>query len=134
PLPDPPGRIGRELETPAVVELLRRPCQPDRPLLDQVKKRQALAAVPLRDRHHQTEVGLNHLLLRAMIAALDPLCQLHLLCRRQQIDLAYVRQEQVQRVERSISSGAFDAHKLLLAETRASPANADIDEAPRSRS
>ena len=54
-----------------------------------------------------------------MIATLDPLCQLHLLCRRQQIYLADVLQEQLQRVERSIGVGAFDAHKILLAETRA---------------
>ena len=68
-----------------------------------------------------------------MIAALDPLCELHLLCRRQQIDLADVLQEQVQRVENSLSVHAFDAHKILLAETRALQATADIDEARRSR-
>jgi len=62
-----------------------------------------------------------------MIATLDPLRQLHLLCSRQQTHLAYVRQEQLQRVESSISVGAFDAHKILLAETRALPATADID-------
>ena len=67
-----------------------------------------------------------------MIAALDPLRQLHLLCRRQQIHLADVLQEQLQRVERSMGLRAFDAHKILLAETRALPAKADIDEARRS--
>ena len=51
-----------------------------------------------------------------MIAALDPLRQLHLLCRRQQIHLADVLQEQLQRVERSMGVSAFDAHKILLAE------------------
>ena len=68
-----------------------------------------------------------------MIATLDPLCQLHLLCRRQQIHLADVLEEQLQRVENSMSVHAFDAHKILLAETRALPAKADIDEARRSR-
>src|SRR6266567_2419356 len=34
-LPDPPGGVGRELETLAVVELLRRTNKPDRPFLDQ---------------------------------------------------------------------------------------------------
>jgi hypothetical protein len=67
-----------------------------------------------------------------MIAALDSLRQLHLLCRRQQIYLADVLQEQLQRVEKSIGVRAFDAHKILLAETRALPAKADIEEAWRS--
>ena len=118
----------KNFETPAVVELLRRAHQPERPLLDQIQERQAPVAISLRDRHHQTKVGLHHRLLRAMIAALDPLCQLHLLCRCQQIHVADVLQEQVQRVERSMDVSALDAHKILLAETRASPAKADIDE------
>ena len=98
-LPNPPGCIGGELEPAAVVELLDRPHQPDRPLLDQVQQRQAPVAVLLRDRHHETQVGLHHLLLRASIAALDPLGQVHLLRRRQQLDLGDVLQVELQRVE-----------------------------------
>ena len=49
-LADPPGRVGRELEALAVVELLRRADEPDRALLDQVEEGQALVAVVLRDR------------------------------------------------------------------------------------
>src|ERR1019366_4790039 len=41
-LADPPGRVGRELEAPAIVELLRRTDQTDVALLDQIEKRQPL--------------------------------------------------------------------------------------------
>src|SRR5215211_4323343 len=46
-LADPPGRVGRELEALAVVELLRRADQAERALLDQVEERQPLVAVVL---------------------------------------------------------------------------------------
>src|SRR6266849_3401789 len=52
-LTDPPGRVSRELETPAVIELLRGADETDRPLLDQIEERQALIAVLLRDRDDQ---------------------------------------------------------------------------------
>ena len=70
-LADPPGRVGRELEALAVVELLRRADEAERPLLDQVEERQALVAVVLRDRDDEPQVGLDHLLLRVEVAALD---------------------------------------------------------------
>ena len=112
-LPDPPGGVGGELEPAAVVELLDCPHQPDRPFLDQVEERQAPVAVPLGDRHHQTQVCLDHLLIRATIAALDPLGQLHLLRRRQQADLGDVLQEELQRVELD-RPGRFDSHQPTL--------------------
>src|SRR4051794_27072725 len=62
-LADPPGRVGRELEALAVVELLRRANQPERALLDQVEEGQALVAVVLCDRDDQSQVRLDHLLL-----------------------------------------------------------------------
>src|SRR5437588_5109805 len=49
-LPDPPGRIRRELEALAVVELLSGSDEADRALLDQIEERQPLVAVLLRDR------------------------------------------------------------------------------------
>jgi hypothetical protein len=49
-LADPPGRVRGELEALAVVELLRRADEAERPLLDQVEERQALVAVVLGDR------------------------------------------------------------------------------------
>src|SRR5438105_1032065 len=48
-LADPPRRVRRELEALAVVELLRRADEADRPLLDEIEERQALVAVFLRD-------------------------------------------------------------------------------------
>src|SRR4051794_39501779 len=62
-LADPPGRVGGELETLAVVELLRGPDEAERAFLDEVEERQALVAVVLGDRDDQSEVGLDHLLL-----------------------------------------------------------------------
>ena len=53
-LADPPGRVGRELEPAPPVELLDRPDQAQRALLDQVEERQALIAVVLGDRDDQT--------------------------------------------------------------------------------
>src|SRR3954468_9310272 len=95
-LADPPGRVGRELEALAVVELLRRADQTERALLNQVEERQALVAVVLGDRHDQTEVGLDHLLLRVQVAALDALRELDLLGGGEQPDLADVLEEQLQ--------------------------------------
>ena len=62
-LADPPGRVRRELVAAAVVELLDRADQPHRPLLDQIQEREPAAEVRLRDRDHQPQVGLDHLLL-----------------------------------------------------------------------
>src|SRR6266536_1533091 len=59
-LADPPGRVGRELEALAPVELLDRAQQPEIALLDQVDQRQAGAGEAPRDRDHQTEIGLDH--------------------------------------------------------------------------
>src|SRR5207244_7610183 len=58
-LPDPPGRVRRELESLAVVELLGRANEPDRPLLDQIEEGQTLVAVSLGDRDDQTQVRLD---------------------------------------------------------------------------
>src|SRR5436190_6504325 len=112
-LPDPPGRVGRELEALAVVELLRRANEPDRPLLDQIEERQALVPVLLRDRHDEAEVRLDHLLLRGVVAALDPLRELDLLRGGEQVDLADVLEEQLQRVGRDLAR-LFDGRLLLV--------------------
>ena len=87
----------------AVVELLRRTHQPDRPFLDQIEERQPLVAVPLRDRDDEAEVRLHHLLLRAVVSALDPLRQLDLLSGGEQVDLADVLQEELQRLGRDLT-------------------------------
>src|SRR5439155_22782898 len=72
-LPDPPGRVGRELEAAAPVELLDRADQSDDPLLDQVEQREAVPLVLLRDRDDEPEVRVDHPLLRRRVALLDRL-------------------------------------------------------------
>src|SRR4051794_12572912 len=95
-LADPPGRVGRELEALAVVELLGRADQAERALLDQVEEGQALVAVVLGDRDDQAEVRLDHLLLGVEVAALDALRELDLLGGGEQPDLADVLEEELQ--------------------------------------
>ena len=102
-LADPPRRVGRELEALAVVELLRRADEADRPLLDQVEEGQALVAVALRDRDDEAQVRLDHRLLRRVLAALDPLRELDLLRRGQERHLADVLEEELQRVGRDLA-------------------------------
>ena len=104
-LADPPGRVGRELEPLAVVELLGRADEPDRSLLDQVEERQALVAVALGDRDDEAQVGLDHRLLGGVIAQLDPLRELDLLRRGEERHLADVLEEELQRVGRDLRLG-----------------------------
>src|SRR3954469_4058428 len=95
-LANPPGGVGGELEALAVVELLGRADEAQSSLLDQIQERQTLVAVVLRDRDHEAEVGLDHLLLGVEVAALDALGEIYLLLRREQADLADVLEEQLQ--------------------------------------
>src|SRR5581483_12192427 len=113
-LADPPRRVRRELVALPPVELLRGANETDRPLLDQVEERQALVAIALRDRDDEAEIRLDHLLLRAMVAALDPLRELDLLRGGEEIDLADVLQEQLQRVGRDLACLLVEARLLLL--------------------
>src|SRR5437763_6800846 len=102
-LADPPCRVGRELEPFAMVELLGGADEADRPFLDQVEEGQALVAVLLRDRDDEPQIRLDHFLLGAVVAALDPLGELDFLCGGQQVDLADVLEEQLQRVGRDLA-------------------------------
>ena len=95
-LADPPGRVGRELVAAPPVELLDRPDQAQRALLDQVEERQALVAVVLRDRDDQAQVRLDHPLLRLHVAALDLLGELDLLRGGQQRMAPGLAQEELQ--------------------------------------
>ena len=101
-LADPPRRVGRELEALAVVELLRRANETERPLLDQVQERQALVAVVLRDGDDEPQVGLDHLLLGVEVAALDPAGEVDLFLGGEQPDLADVLQEQLKGIGRHV--------------------------------
>ena len=71
-LPDPPGRVGRELVTLGVVELFDRTDQAEVALLDQVQERHAAAGVALRQRHHQPQVRLEQVVLGPVAVAADP--------------------------------------------------------------
>ncbi len=59
-LPDPPHRVRGELVALAVVKLLDRADQAQVAFLHDVKEGQPAVAVLLGDRHHQPEVGLQH--------------------------------------------------------------------------
>ena len=118
-LADPPRRVGRELVALAPVELLGGAHEADRPLLDQVEERQPLVAVALGDRDDEAQVRLDHLLLRAMVAALDPLRELDLLRGGQQVDLADVLEEELQRIGRELDvDGLLDLFRLRCVEVR----------------
>src|SRR5579862_1141539 len=97
-LADPPGRVRGELEALAVVELLGGAHEADRPLLDQVEERQPLVAVALRDRDDKPEVRFDHLPLRTVVAALDPLRELDLLGGGEQVDLSDALEKDLQRI------------------------------------
>ena len=111
-LPDPPGRIRRELEPAAPVELLDRAVETERSLLDQVEERDAETAIALGDRDDQTEVRLDHVALRNRVAALDALCELHLLCRVQQLVAPDVGKEELEGV-RGAGEGLAGPHRGL---------------------
>ena len=81
-----------------MVELLDRPDEADRPLLDQVEQRQALVAVVLGDRDDEAQVGGDHPLLGLLVAPLDPLGQLDLLLGAQQWEPADVLEQELERV------------------------------------
>src|ERR671914_319804 len=99
-LPDPEGGVGRELVSPAPVELLGRPDQAQDALLDQVEQCELVALVLLGERDDEAQVRVDHALLGLEVAALDSLRQLDLLLGREQRVAAHVAQEELQRVAR----------------------------------
>jgi hypothetical protein len=85
-LADPQRRVSRKAVPAAVVELLDGAHEPDRALLDEVGQRQprVLALVALGDVHDEAQVGLDHVVFRGHVAALDAACEHLLLGRREQ--------------------------------------------------
>ena len=118
-LADPPGRVRGELVAAPVVELLDRPDEPERALLDQVQERQPAPEVALGDRDDEAQVGLDHLLLGVQVAALDPLGQRDLALGREQLhaaDRAQVEPQRVQaRLDREVDLGLARRVRALLA-------------------
>ena len=91
-LADPPRRVGAELEAAPVVELLDRADEPEVALLDEVEQRQAAVRVAARDGDDEAQVGLDQLVLRLHVPALDALGQRDLLLGREQRHLADLAQ------------------------------------------
>src|SRR4029450_2847927 len=85
-MPDPPGRVGRELEALPPVELLDSANQAHVPLLDQVEKGEAAADVTLGDRDDESEIGLDQSVLGAWVPPLDQLGEASLVGGAQQRD------------------------------------------------
>src|SRR5204863_10021516 len=63
-LPDPPGRISRELEAAAVLEPIHRLHQTDVAFLYEIEQRQPPAEIALRDRDDETQIGLDQTMFR----------------------------------------------------------------------
>ncbi len=83
--------------------------RPERALLDEVEEGETLVAVVLRDRDDETEVRLDHSLLRLHVAALDALGELDLLGGGQELMPPGLSQEELERVRRRLDgSGECD--------------------------
>ena len=72
--------------------------RPERALLDQIQERDTQTAIPLRDRHDEPKVRLDHHPLRHRVATLDLLRERHLLGGGQQLVATDVGEEQLQAV------------------------------------
>ena len=81
-LPDPPGRVGGELEALGVVELLDRADQAGVALLDEVEQRQSAARVAAGHRDDQPQVGSDEDVLGALAPASTTASQLVVRSRR----------------------------------------------------
>ena len=84
-LPDPPGGVGREFVAAAVFELIDRLHQADIAFLDEIEELQAAIGVFLGDRDHETQVRLDHFLLR-LAASRSPFCTVCTMRRKSAID------------------------------------------------
>jgi hypothetical protein len=74
-LPDPPDRVGDELDPLGLVEFVGGPDQSEVALVDQVGQRHTLVLVFLGDRHHEAEVAADQLVERLFFPQADPLGQ-----------------------------------------------------------
>jgi hypothetical protein len=99
-LPDPPGRVRRQLVAHLVVELLHRADQAQVALLDQIEQRDARLRVVARDRHDEPEVRLDQLALRVLVPLVLPARELALLGGRQERAVADRADVELERILR----------------------------------
>ena len=109
-LADPPGRVRRELEPAAPVELLDGAVEAERALLDEIEERHAEPAIALRDRDDEPEVRLDHHALGDGVAALDALRERDLLGSGEQLVAADVGEEQLE----AVGGAGYGAGLVLL--------------------
>ena len=72
-LPDPPHRIGDELDSLGLVELVRRADEAKIPLVDQIRKRNPLILILLGNGNHESEIAAPQLVERLGLAGTDAL-------------------------------------------------------------
>ena len=101
-LANPPRGIRGELVALTPVELLDGTVQADDAVLDQVEERHAVTAVLLRDRDDEPQVRVDHPLLGGLVTTLDTLRECDLLGGSQQLVLADVLEEELQRVGQNL--------------------------------
>ena len=114
-LADPPGRVGRELVAGAPVVLLDGAHEADVAFLDEVEEEHAAADVAFRDRHHETQVGLDQLAPRGQVVALDALGERDLLGggeQRHTADLAQVGAHRIGARWRTVASSSSSRDDL----------------------
>ena len=97
-LPNPPGRIGRELVAHRPVELLDGADEPEIALLDQIEERHVGARVVPRDRHDEPQIRLDQLLLGELVSLVFPPGELALLDGREQPPVTDRTDVQLQRI------------------------------------
>src|SRR5205807_9103842 len=82
--PNPPDRVGRELQATAMVERLYGADQADGPLLHEIVVGSSTPAIPLRKRVNESQVALDHLSLGREVTTFDALGELDLLGPREE--------------------------------------------------
>jgi hypothetical protein len=111
-LPDPPDRVGDELDALGLVELVSRADEAEVALVDQVGERDTLVLVLLGHRDDEAEVAADQLVEGLTIAGADPLGEADLLLLRNQRVLADLTEILVQGslVERRTPPARTDLH------------------------
>src|SRR3954463_6519958 len=114
PLREPQGRVRREAEALAPVELLRRADEAEHALLDEVVQGQPMALVPAGDGDDEAQVGIDEPVLGEEVTALDALGELDLLRGLQELVAVRPLQELLERVGVDVALMIFKDLVLAL--------------------